>query len=100
LIRSDIARCVYGFTAAPIKASISVINDGGINSLATTTVLEKNDWLKLSAFNFTFSAPVIKINLSQSKNQKYTITCSNTKSVKKFTGTKPKCPKGFKLKTN
>ena len=100
LIRSDVARCVYGFTAAPIKASISVINDGGINSLATTTVLEKNDWLKLSAFNFTFSAPVIKINLSQSKNQKYTITCSNTKSVKKFTGTKPKCPKGFKLKTN
>lgn len=41
LIRSDVARCVYGFTAAPIKASISVVNDGGINSVATTTVLEK-----------------------------------------------------------
>lgn len=100
LIRSDVARCVYGFTAAPIKASISVVNDGGINSVATTTVLEKNDWLKLSAFNFTFSAPVIKVNLSQQKNQKYSIVCINAQSIKKVTGTKPKCPKGFKLKTN
>jgi hypothetical protein len=98
LIRSDVARCVYGFTAAPIKASISVINDGGIKSVATTTVLEKNDWLKLSAFNFTFSAPMIKINLSQSKNQKHTITCTKSKLVKKVSGIKPKCPTGFKIK--
>ena len=98
LIRSDVARCVYGFTAAPIKASISVVNDGGINSVATTTVLEKNDWLKLSAFNFTFSAPIIKVNLSQQKNQKYSIVCIKAQSIKKVTGTKPKCPKGFNIR--
>jgi hypothetical protein len=100
VMRSDVARCVYGFNSAPIKATINVINSAGGNSIATTTISEKNNWLSLSAFNFTFSSPTIKVNLSQAKNQKYSITCFKGKTIKKVTSTKPKCPTGFKLKTN
>jgi hypothetical protein len=100
VMRSDVARCVYGFNSAPIKATINVINSVGGNSIATTTISEKNNWLSLSAFNFTFSSPTIKVNLSQAKNQKYSITCFKGKTIKKVTSTKPKCPTGFKLKTN
>jgi hypothetical protein len=50
----------------------------------------------LSAYNFTFSAPTIKVSLSQSKNQRYAISCVKGKVTKKVTGTKPKCPRGFK----
>jgi hypothetical protein len=97
LVKSDVARCVYGFSAAPIKASVSVINEQGVNTLATTTVSERDNWLQLSAYNFTFSAPTIKVSLSQAKNQRYTISCVKGKVTKKVTGTKPKCQKGFKI---
>jgi len=98
VMRSDVARCVYGFSSAPIRATIQVVNEAGVNSIATTTISEKNNWLSLSAYNFTFSAPTIKVSLSQAKNQRYTISCVKGKVTKKVTGTKPKCPVGFKLK--
>jgi hypothetical protein len=100
VMRSDVARCVYGFSSAPIRAMIQVVNEAGINSIATTTISERNNWLSLSAYNFTFSAPTIKVSLSQAKNQRYAISCVKGKVTKKVTGTKPKCPAGFKIKTN
>jgi hypothetical protein len=100
VMRSDVARCVYGFSAAPIRATIQVVNEAGVNSIATTTISEKNNWLSLAAYNFTFSSPTIKVNLSQAKNQKYSITCLKGKLIKKVTGTKPKCPVGYKLKSS
>jgi hypothetical protein len=36
--------------------------------------------------------------LQQAKNQRYTISCIKGKVTKKVTGTKPKCPSGFRLK--
>ncbi len=98
VMRSDIARCVYGFSSAPIRASIQVVNESGVNSIATTTISEKNNWLSLAAYNFTFSAPTIKVNLSQAKNLRSTISCVKGKVTKKVTGTSPKCPSGYKKK--
>jgi hypothetical protein len=100
LVRSDVARCVYGFSSAPITASVSVVNDKGINTVATTTVSEKNNWLQLSAYNFEFSSPTIKIKINQNKNLKGTISCIKGKTTKKITAKNPKCPVGFKMKTN
>jgi hypothetical protein len=66
-IRSDVARCIYGFTSAPIQASISVIStDGSTTEVATESVSERDGWMRLSAANFTFSSPTIRIKLSQS----------------------------------
>ena len=64
-IRSDVARCIYSFTNAPIQATLSVIYADGESKNATTVVSEKNNWLRLSAKGFTYSSPTIKVKLSQ-----------------------------------
>ena len=117
-MRSDIARCLYGFTNAPIKAEISITSDEGEKKVATTIVNEKNGWLYLSAKGFTFSSPVINVKLSQEKvvapapapspsqsplvtpvaKKKVTISCVKGKTTKKVTAISPKCPAGYKKK--
>jgi hypothetical protein len=116
LIRSDVARCIYGFSKAPISASISILSSDGDAKVATTVLGEKNGWLFVSAQGFGFSSPTVKVKLTQEAAAKVTptpepsattskaaapkvlkITC--TKSGKKtvVTGVKPICPKGYKL---
>lgn len=114
-IRSDVARCLYGFSNAPIQASISVIGtDGQEQAIATESIREdaKREWLFLSARNFTFSSPTIRIKLTQSEKiiannktaagskklvpAKKTITCTKGKTSKKITALTPKCPSGYK----
>jgi hypothetical protein len=114
-MRSDIARCIYGFSNAPIKAEISITSDDGEKKVATTIVNEKNGWLYLSAKGFTFSSPTINVKLSQEKvatptpsatpvatvtvaKKSVTITCVKGKTTKKVSGTSPKCPAGYKKK--
>lgn len=116
VMRSDVARCVYGFSKAPIKAELSIVSSDGSPQIATVVVGESNGWLRLRADNFEFSAPVIKAKLSQEApapvvtptpelttqaapaKKKSTITCVKGKTSKKITALSPKCPTGFKKK--
>ena len=113
VMRSEVARCVYGFSKAPIQASLSITSADGSQQVATTIIGEKNGWLYLTAKNFEFSAPVIKAKLSQeapaptptatakapsSAQGTKTITCVKGKTTKKVTGFNPKCPVGYKKK--
>lgn len=116
VMRSDVARCVYGFSRAPINATISITSDDGTPQVATTVIGERNGWLYLQAKNFEFSAPIIKAKLTQEVvveptptptatptvkpvvAKKTTITCVKGKTTKKVTAVKPKCPTGFKRK--
>ena len=97
VIRSDVARCIYGFSSAPISASISILSSDGANDVATTVAGEKNGWLSLSANNFEFSSPVIKVKLTQvgAKPKPVTIKCVSGKVAKSVTSLTPKCPVGF-----
>ena len=124
-IRSDFARCLYGFSNAPIRASVSVLSsDGSTQNVATELVTEKNGWMTLSAKNFTFSAPTIKVKLVQDNPVSTTpsqsdkpvstapseqaapvtktmikvkiINCVKGKTTKKVSGSNPKCPTGYK----
>jgi hypothetical protein len=111
-LRSDVARCIYGFTRAPIQASISIINPDGENKVATTLIREKNGWLTLSAKGFTYSSPTIRVTLSQEAEptpeatakpvapkvtkKAQPITCLKGKVKKVVKGANPTCPKGFK----
>jgi hypothetical protein len=52
---------VYGFSQAPISATVSVTNSDGTPQVASTSVSESNGWLTLNANNFTFSAPTIRV---------------------------------------
>ena len=65
VMRSDVARCVYGFSKAPVSASISVSSADGSNEVATTMLGENNGWLHLRASNFEFSSPTINVKLTQ-----------------------------------
>ncbi len=124
LLRSEAARCLYGFSNAPISAEISVTNSEGDKKVATTRVSEENGWLHLGAYNFTFSEPTIKMVVKQevvaptpsptpevvvvptkeitplvdAPIKKISIICIKGKMIKKVSAVKPKCPLGYKKK--
>jgi hypothetical protein len=111
ILSSTVARCIYGFTKAPIQASLSILSEDGSPQVATQTINEKNGWLTLSANGFSYSSPTIAVKLSQeaaapspsatSKSPSWaqgtkTITCTKGKLKKKVSGFNPKCPSGYK----
>jgi hypothetical protein len=112
VLRSDVARCVYGFRQAPIQATLSITSADGTPQVATTVIGERKGWLYLTAKNFEFSAPVIKAKLSQEAEptpeatakpvapkvtkKAQSITCLKGKVKKVVKGANPACPKGFK----
>jgi hypothetical protein len=125
LMRSEVARCIYGLSNLPISADISITSADGNAKVATTVMNESNGWLRLGAYGFTFSAPVIKVKLAQAGKfpletsnlkpkenpssvgtssakqtviRQITITCTKGKIVKKITKSQPKCPSGYKRK--
>ena len=101
IMASEVARCLYGFSSAPVRASIQIVNSDGQNSVATTVVSEKDGWLKLGAYGFTFSSPTLRVKLTQDKasaKKKSTISCIKGKTTKKVSGVAPKCPSGYKKK--
>ncbi len=116
ILSSTVARCIYGFTRAPIQASLSILSEDGAPQVATQIINEKNGWLTLSAAGFSYSSPTIKVKLSQEvpapvvtpapelttqaapAKKKSTITCVKGKTSKKITALSPKCPMGFKKK--
>ena len=127
VMRSDTARCLYGFTNAPIKATISIV--GAADSpIATVVTGEKNGWLSLSANGFTFSEKTLQVKFTQDAPApvaspspsaspsatpvaqtstapvapkvpaKSTITCVKGKTIKTVAAVKPTCPVGYKKK--
>jgi hypothetical protein len=101
-INSKFARCIYGFSNAPVSASVSVLSVNGENQVATVVTKERDGWIFLGAYGFTFSSPTVRVKLMQGAisnpkaNEKSTITCVKGKTSKKVTAVKPKCPSGYK----
>jgi hypothetical protein len=108
VIKSSVARCIYGFSSAPVSAKVSILSSDGTTQVATTTFTEKDGWMYLVARGFTFSSPTVRVKLAQeevratapvvSAPKKSTITCVKGKSSKKVTAVKPACPSGWKKK--
>lgn len=109
VIDSAAARCLYGYSSAPIQASLNIVSSNGENQVATTTLNENGGWLKLSAKGFTFSTPTIKVKFTQegstpaptvpkasNASKKTTILCKKGKSTRTVVGIKPACPAGYK----
>lgn len=101
IMSSSVARCIYSFTSAPISATVSITSENGQANAATTVINEKNGWLTLGAYGFTFSSPTVRVKLSQEAvapiaAKKTTITCVKGKTTKKVTAVNPKCPTGYK----
>ena len=105
VMKSSVARCIYGFTDAPVSATVSVVAADGTSQVATTLLGEKNGWLYLSASGFTFSSPTVRVKLTQEGSKiaptivkKTSITCIKGKVTKKVTAVNPKCPTGYRKK--
>jgi hypothetical protein len=103
IMKSEVARCLYGFSKAPISGTISITSSNAQENIAVTSVTEKAGWLKLSALGFTFSSPTISAKLTQASvvPKIKTIVCvkkNNSKLAKKISGISPKCPSGFRQK--
>ena len=127
LINSDIARCLYHFTNAPVQASVQVVDSDGTTQVATSVLNESNGFLHLSVSGFGYSAPTLKVKLTQDaptpapsaspsptpspsvsaipspspspkSPKKVTITCVKGKSSKSVSGVSPVCPSGYKRK--
>jgi hypothetical protein len=114
VMSSKVARCIYGFTQAPISATVSVTSEAGTQSAATVVVNEKNGWLSLGAYNFTYSSPTIRVVLTGSsitevkaiptptptptaaKAAAKSIVCIKGKVKKTISSSNPKCPTGYK----
>lgn len=67
VMRSDVARCVYGFSQAPVSATIQVVGTAGEEKVATTIVNERDGWLRLAAYGFTFSEKEVRVTITQPK---------------------------------
>jgi hypothetical protein len=116
IMSSAVARCIYKFSSAPISATVSITSENGEANTATTVINEKNGWLKLGAYGFTFSSPTVRVKLTQVAAptptptpsssataapvaaKKTSITCVKGKTIKKVSAVNPVCPKGFKKK--
>lgn len=106
IMRSDVARCLYDFSNAPLSATVQIIAaDGKNEEVATSVVSEKDGWLKIAAYGFTFSSPTarVKIQGEKSKNSSGaakqtlgTLTCQKGSKKVKVSGNRPQCPKGWK----
>ena len=125
VMRSDVARCLYDFSKAPVSAKIEILSEDGSPQVATTSLSEKDGWLHLAASGFTYSSPTLKVKLEQIQPAAPTpvastpvteisvgvsktipraapiqksITCVKGKTIKKVTAVNPKCPVGYKKK--
>jgi hypothetical protein len=118
---TETARCIYDFKPIPIQATISVVTQDGEKIVGTTVVNTNDDWIELTAANFEFSSPVLRVRLTDKIDtvkpvveptlsptpsptatttaKKVTITCTKGKISKKVTAIKPTCPKGYKKKS-
>ena len=115
------ANCYWGNSFSNANATVSVIGQDGEQNVSTSSVSTSNGWVNFVASGFTFSAPTIKVKYVAPKPtpsptptvtatptpmptatvtpiKKTTITCIKGKVVKKVTGVKPVCPKGYKKK--
>jgi hypothetical protein len=94
-MRSETARCLYGFTNAPVRAEIKVTSEDGVDQAVSTSLSESGGWLRLSARNFHFSKPTIQVTLKSTSRDRV-LVCIRGEKTKKVTGVKPTCPKGWR----
>jgi hypothetical protein len=90
-LKSDFAGCIWGNSLESAKATISVLSDGGVQQVATTTMGTSDGFIDFEAADFHYSTPTIKVSLTE------TIKCSKGKILKNISGVKPACPSGFRV---
>ena len=116
-ISKAMAKCLWTVDLqGNVKAAVAIdYGNGGTPEVVTIVGNLKGDYFELTAANFHFSAPTLKLKISGDTStkaeevvqqkiegpvalKKTTITCTKGKVTKKVTATNPKCPAGYKKK--
>lgn len=125
-MNSKFTQCILGVSKVPDEATVGISYGQGRELVSTVSVRQDQDWLRLQADNFTFSAPEVKVTFPRpapggsgtgSENEKSSvdsnqgaatnktsatnskvrsITCVKGKKKQVVTNPKPKCPPGWK----
>lgn len=95
IMKSEVARCLYGFSSAPVSAKVEIASEGDVPNIATTTLTENKStgFLTLSALGFHYSVPQVKVKFSQA-SKKVVTNCIRGKEKLTVKGTR--CPSGYK----
>ena len=110
-------QCLYGKSKLPPSATISIVYEKEVTTVATVSLKSDSGWILFSADGFHYSSPTIKVKLAQEKPltsssnkgkqavaAKKTVVkvkaiyCINGKISKRVSGVNPKCPFGYKKK--
>ena len=110
-------KCLYGKSNLPPSATVSIVYEKEVTTVATVSLKSDSGWIFFSANEFHYSSPTITVKLGQTKplsstkgqakqsvsvkkavKKVKTITCVMGKISKKVSGSSPQCPKGFKPK--
>ena len=111
-IKGDIIRKAFSLepknAGQVAKVEISYVEGKADIASYATRYIADLDTFEIRAYNFGFSAPLLRIKLtppkstqSNSKNapsKSTSITCVKGKTVKTIKGNPPKCPAGYKKK--
>ena len=103
VMRDSAAQCLYGENSLPASANVEIVNSDGNRLVATKSLVRENGWLRLSINGFTFSKPIIRVNLGSNMTNKSiapekSVICIKGKITTQVTAFKPTCPKGYKRK--
>ena len=63
VIQDSAAKCLYGNNSLPDVATVEIVNANGSSTITSNTIVRQNGWLRLSVKGFTYSSPIIKVNL-------------------------------------
>ena len=98
VVSEKLAHCIWGKSLTNASARVTILNPDGKTSVVTQTLKRLSGFYYFNINGFGFSAPTIRIKLTQDANTKTTITCVKGKLSKKVTAVKPICPTGYKKK--
>lgn len=80
-LSATLLQCLYGVKELPSSVSISITSSSGGEKVATVALRQIGNWVYLSAENFTFSSPTLRIKLNQTSSA--TAQSTGTTEVKK-----------------
>lgn len=62
-LNQQFARCIYGLSDSPLVATVSVIGEGVVRKVSTSSIQSSEGWINLSIAGFTYSSPTLRFRL-------------------------------------
>jgi len=65
VVDSKVARCIYNLDASNVKATVEILASDSGSRVVASVLSEKDGWLNLGTYGFTYSSPTIKVKLAK-----------------------------------